>query len=91
MFESILAVSRENLLGVVKTVTESVVGDRVKEYCQVSGVDFSKIRMRFIFYRHVPLLVLTKGSKIFYTWLWQEKETIILMHLKCVWCAVKRF
>ena len=48
MFESILNVSRENLIDAVKQVVNSVKSERVRGYCIAKGIDHNLVGMRVI-------------------------------------------
>ena len=74
MFKSILGVRPDGLIEAIEEVLDSVIADRVKGYCQVNGIDFSKIKMSVI----VQKMVDSRVSGVCFTRMNDRNDNLII-------------
>jgi pyruvate,water dikinase len=53
IFESVLNVSRAGLIDAIRQVVGSVKDERVKQYCEMKGIDYSTVEMRVVIQKMV--------------------------------------
>ena len=74
MFDSVLNVSKSELIRSIKEVANSVKGERVIEYCRLKGIDHNKVGMRVV----VQKMVQAKVSGVCFTKTSDSKEQMII-------------
>lgn len=74
MFESVLNVTRENLIDAVLKVLGSLNGDRVKQYCTCNNIDHSTIKMRIV----VQKMICADVSGVCFTKTSNDMQNIII-------------
>jgi len=74
IFESILGVSADNLIGAVEKVLKSVQSDRVQSYMEAHGISVPRIRMNVI----VQELLAARTAGVSFTRLDQSKNQVVV-------------
>jgi pyruvate,water dikinase len=68
MFDSLLNITRDNLICAIKEIASSYKNERVKKYCEIKNIDFSKCKMRIVIQKMVASRIsgvcITKPSEV---------------------------